>query len=367
MASERSVGRNRRCPCGSGLKYKKCCLRRRGVFETLAIKQRQESLRVERFGKVKPVISGDVRGHRIVAVGDELHWSQDWKTFPDFLFHYIKTVLGGGWGNDEITKPFSERHQIMQWYDGHCRFQAQQKPGKDGIHRARLNGISAAYLFLAYDLYTLRHHGALQRSLIRRLKIIDQFQGARYEAFVAATFIRAGFDIQYEDEKDGTRKHPEFLATHKATAETIAVEAKSRHRPGVLGRPGKREQDPKVGITGLLDNAIAKVSDKPYVVFIDLNLPPTPGQVFEKPWFQEIIQAISLKDDEYPAKHPYAMLVFTNVPHHYGEAGELDPARDILLVVSQAPSFPIMNPKVLEDIDVAVHQYGSIPNWFPDI
>jgi hypothetical protein len=29
--------------------------------------------------------------HRIVAVGSRLHWSSDWKTFPDFLLtHYYK-------------------------------------------------------------------------------------------------------------------------------------------------------------------------------------------------------------------------------------------------------------------------------------
>jgi hypothetical protein len=331
----------------------------------LSSKVHQEFLRKEQYGKVRPVIAADVKGYKMVAVGDEVHWSKNWKTFPDFLFHYIKNLLGGEWGNQEIEKTLEERHQIMQWYDGHCRFQSRQKKGRDGLYRARLNGVSAAYLFLAYDLYTLRHHDALQSELIRRLKIKEQFQGARHELFVTATFIRGGFDIIFENERDRSRKHPEFIARHRETGEEIAVEAKSRHRPGILGRSGKSELEPKAGIIGLLDNAISKVNDRPYAIFVDLNLPPASGQIFEKPWFKEIIQAIEYKDDEYPSGHPYNLLVFTNIPHHYGEEGELDPARDILLVVSQKPVFPLKNVVVIGDIDKALHQYGKIPNELP--
>jgi hypothetical protein len=43
-------------------------------------------------------------------------------------------------------------------------------------------------------------HLALQERLIGRLKHPDQFQGARYELAMAATMIRAGFDLEYEME-----------------------------------------------------------------------------------------------------------------------------------------------------------------------
>lgn len=67
-----------------------------------------------------------------------------------------------------------------------------------------------AYLLLSYDLYLIRHHGALQKIIIERLKWEDQFQGTRHEIFAAATCIRAGFEIAYEDETDRIKKHPEF-------------------------------------------------------------------------------------------------------------------------------------------------------------
>src|SRR4030042_2787260 len=188
------------------------------------------------YGKVKPIIHADFKGKKVVAVGSRVYFADasKWKTFPDFLIAYVPGVLGKDWGLAELAKPLGERHQIMKWHDGMCRFQAQQKPGEGRIYDAIPNGAFAAYLFLAYDLYTLHHHMALQTKVVSRLKNPEQFQGARYELFASATCIRAGFDIQYEDESDVTRKHPEFIATHKGTKQIISVEAKSRHRPGVL-------------------------------------------------------------------------------------------------------------------------------------
>ena len=57
------------------------------------------------------------------------------------------------------------------------------------------------------------------------------------------------------------RKHPEFIATHTVTKEIVAVEAKSRHRPGVLGfgqgDTGKSDFV-RAGLTGLLRSALQK-------------------------------------------------------------------------------------------------------------
>jgi len=361
------VGRNSLCPCGSGIKFKKCHLNReRRVAQELrarAIRLREQE---KRYGKTRPIIHGDVQNQKIVAVGDEVHWSDSWKTFPDFLFRYIKTILGSEWGNSEIAKPFDERHPIMQWYDGHCRFQASRERDKDGLFRAIPNGTSAAYLMLAYDLYILKHHGSLQKDVLRRLKQREQFQGARYELFVAATLLRAGFDLVFENEKDNTRKHPEFVAIHRVTGDRIAVEAKSRHRRGVLGFPVKREPEERLRaeVNGLLGKAVGKVKDTPLVVFIDLNLPPSPENVFEKPWFKEIADLIEAQDEENPGGHPYNMIIFSNLPHHYGLEDQPDPAKEFLVVISTKPRAPFSQIR-LEEIAVAAHQYGNVPKSFP--
>lgn len=377
------LGRNDPCLCGSGKKYKKCCLQRNGAqpanpiispsdieeFQKKVLEhQRAAEERRRRYGNVRPIIHIDFQGNKFVAAGSELHYSPNWKTFPDFLLDYIRHVLGPDWGNSELKKPFSERHQILQWYDHLCAFQRQQEPGPDGVCESIPDGVVAAYWLLAYDLYILRHHTALQAEVIRRLKHRDQFQGARYELFVAATCIRAGFEIAYEDEADRKKKHPEFVATHKHKSQMISVEAKSRHRPGILGFPGQRQPASKIkaDVGKLLTQAILKATGHPYVIFLDLNLPPSPGKIFEKPWFDEIRKTVDRagrrsKDD----LDPFNLLVFTNHPHHYGEEGTPDPAKDTLSVFSQHPKVSAGHPETILEIDNAARQYGNIPNEFP--
>ena len=91
------IGRNDRCPCGSGLKFKKCCLaqtkppqprmmaskdglswgevpselreKAAALFEE---KNRKEQDRVRRFGHVRPQISTMAFGQRIIAVSGRL-------------------------------------------------------------------------------------------------------------------------------------------------------------------------------------------------------------------------------------------------------------------------------------------------------
>src|ERR1700722_1670668 len=114
------------------------------------------------------------------------------------------------------------------------------------------------YLHLAYDLYALDHNAELQNKLLARLRNRDQFTGARYEVYVAATFIRAGFDIEFENEDDGSTTHCEFTATHRRTLKRFSVEA-------------KRREGSRVRIGTLLNSALVKNANHARVVFIDIN------------------------------------------------------------------------------------------------
>jgi len=337
----------------------------------------REARRRDAYGEVRPIIHTDFQGHKFVAVGDSLHWSRNWKTVPDFLGDYIKAVLGKEWGNAELVKPQTERHPILQWYGALCRLQQRTKErtpgGQDGIYESELDGPSRAYLLLAYDLYVLRDNLRLQESLVRRLKHRDQFQGARYELFVAATMIRAGFDVEYEDERDSTQKHPEFRATDKRTKQVIAVEAKSRHRPGVLGRPGVVEsaRDFRLGLRGLLEAALEKPVEHPYVIFIDANMPPEIASPLSLVgWRQEVEKAVRLVDIGITgaglyAGSGFALLVVTNTPDYYGrEAGRVP--GDLFYAVRPAVSArPLEHPEVIDRVEQALKQYGNIPMAFP--
>ena len=101
-------------------------------------------------------------------------------------------------------------------------------------------------------------------------------QGARYELWVAAICITAGFDLDFENETNPSKVHTEFIATDRHSTTKIAVEAKSRHRRGVQGFTGGVEVKPgdKVDIRGVVLEGYKKSSALPLYVFVDVNLPP---------------------------------------------------------------------------------------------
>ena len=91
-------GRNSRCPCGSGLKYKKCCglppnavtgqNRRKALFDIGASMAHKARADAHRDGNGRGIVSAEFQGARYVAVDQQIHSSSKWKTFTDFLFDY---------------------------------------------------------------------------------------------------------------------------------------------------------------------------------------------------------------------------------------------------------------------------------------
>lgn len=336
--------------------------------------QKREEDRVARYGKVRSQISTVFQGYRFVVVGGRLYYDKKWKFFPDFLMDYVPSVFGKEWGEAELAKPEGERHPILQWRSNSIRFMNAQPPDEDGNRSAVPNGFMAAYLAFAYDLYTVADNGSLDDVLIHRLKNTDQFQGARHELFAEATCLRAGYTIEREDERDGTRRHAEFTARHIATGQLISVEAKSRHRPGILGQPGT--PPPLEGFNlrfgELVNDALAKHPPHPLVVFIDTNLPTSvadrlyiwrssgpsmPSRVMER--------LLERMRKEHSGAATYAALVFTNHPHHYGSPDEADPRRHLLSIMPVSLPPGVMR-DALMDLHSAANLYGNIPNGFPD-
>src|SRR6266849_7614479 len=113
------LGRNDPCSCGSGLKFKKCCLPkvisptappimaskdgkawkeappelREKAMRAFEEKERKEQERVARFGQIRPQISVVHQGQRMVTVRNRIYYSDKWKYFPDFLRDYVPQVL----------------------------------------------------------------------------------------------------------------------------------------------------------------------------------------------------------------------------------------------------------------------------------
>lgn len=372
------------CPCGSGRALVECCYKQGRVEldanvgvpafhmgalpQSIVDKIQQDNERRDKFGEIRPLIHMDWQGKKWVAVGEQLYFGS-WRFFSDFLQFYIKVVMIPAWGKAELQKPLADRHLVMQWYDGMCRFQQAQARDSAGNMYCVPDGCTNAYLLLAYDLYTLRHHQSLQSVVIDRLKHVDQFQGARYELFVAATCIRAGYDIEFEDEQDSTRKHPEFIATHRKSKAMLSVEAKSRHRPGVLGRPGTAE-DPnelRASVDNLLMKAIAKAMHLPHVIFVDVNMPPSEGNAFEKKWFKDVMAAIDRSGTVGEIEcAPFNLIVFTNHPFHYVSPGISAPAPEMVSTIPTKPCIPMKDDSEIRAIHFAAEKFGRIPQRFED-
>ena len=62
---------------------------------------------------------------------------------------------------------------------------------------------------------------------------------------------------------------------------------------------------------------------------------------------------------------PYALLVFTNHPHHYAAANELDPRKHLLSVQSFQHQAGVGHRDAVLKLHQAAELYGNIPNEFP--
>lgn len=380
--TKKKIGRNDPCSCGSGLKYKKCHGRNNNrtiadIQRALTLSHSREKIRRAKYGNVRPIISADFKGYKWVAVGSRMHYSNKWKTFHDFLFDYLKTTLGCKWGNAELAKDYSEIHPIIKWYISLCDFQREHIKKEGEVHSGICTGTVAAYLSLAYDLYVLRHHSLLQKRLVERLENKDLFQGARYELYVTTTFIKAGFDIDFEDEADRSTTHCEFSATDKASGKKYSVEAKSRHRPGLLGQPGKPKklEEIRLRIGRLLRSALAKRAQHQRIVFIDINMPPEDVSPFTQQWFKLLMDEIEKveKGTINGQPVPPAYIAITNHPYHYAGDKHPDPRKDYLVTAINVPEFKRKPDGSCGPVDASIlslwdsiNRYTEIPHEFEE-
>lgn len=325
------IGRNQPCPCGSGLKYKRCCgrIRNTEVASTSMPKidsrnileqhRADERIRETQQGFGRPIISTKFQGHQVVAVRNRIYLSKKWKTFPDFLGEYVKQMLGPEWGNSEIAKPLKDRHTIMQWYDDFCHYQKDtiKKPGD--VHTVTVTGIVACYLGLAYNLYLLDHNVELQTRLVRRLKDQANFQGAYYELIIAGILICAGFTLTLEDETDPKLKHCEFAAISKKTGKKYWVEAKMKSIVGLLGKKekdGSTDQNPISHLIPHLNGALAKPANDELLIFIDLNAEPEFDDNHKPTWHDKAIARLERYEAEELKSGITAYLFVTNMAFH---------------------------------------------------
>jgi len=288
------------------------------VTRLLEAKRTQEIQRQRQQGLGRPIISVEHQGYRIVAVGSRLHYSKAWKTVPDFLNYYIKMTLGEEWGGAEISKQLKERHPIMQWYEGLCQVQKSHKQGEGELFSTPLTGAISAYARLSYNLYLIAHNVRdIQTRLIQRLKDKANFQGALYETQVAAELIKAGFELEFENEEDGSTTHCEFTATFTRTGRRFSVEAKSRD----IVQAGVTKRTLRVGKH--LQAALEKKAKYERLVFININRPAGTAQIDDERLLDRAVKAIKRLEGTsvggQPASSAYVCLTNYSDQYHLDE------------------------------------------------
>lgn len=213
-------------------------------------------------------------------------WNKVWhypqhETFHQFLDALVVGTLGREWFEGQLLLPLKNQNAIVKWRAAMVELLRRPGDADDGVSTGHtLTGPAKAYQCFGYDLYWLQLVHKLPDSVIERLKDFGGFQGARYEVLIAAIFARAGFEIEWIDDKNASGNHPEFIATHKVTGKKGGVEAKSRQRPGAMNFIGKvsPETHLKGDVFHLYEKAITQAPDGdiPFLIFIDANVPDSP-------------------------------------------------------------------------------------------
>lgn len=303
-----------------------------------------------------------VNDNRMVAIWNRLYPRPATETFHEFLIEVpLKGTFGERWYKVELSKPEPKRHVVEQWLRALREDQQKHKPPdhKPGqVYSAPAIGATTELIALANDLYLLQKVKSLPGKLIRRLRKYKEFQGARYEVAIAAAFVKCGFEIEWVH--DHTSRHPEFIARNKRTGEEVAVETKSRHRPGTLHEPGALPPEEKLraDVDRLYNNALGQdPGDRSFAIFIDVNLPPNAKPEETVKWRDEIVGRWQNNQQQ------IALLGFTNFAWHY-KPEERVSRPELLVSVPLVSARPLRTPETLRCLEVALDTYGIVPNEY---
>jgi hypothetical protein len=218
-----------------------------------------------------------------------------------------------------------------------------------------MTGGAKALLVLADDVLQLAQALDTPPKISARLGDMHEFQGARYEILVASLFARCEFQIGFID--DATKRNPEFIASKGS--EKIAVEAKSRHRAGVLHERGAFADDVPAEIKRLYESALGQnPGGMPFVVFIDVNLPLKPEvPINQKDWMREAMQAFEYRRQEERTDRDTA-LVLTNFGWYFSRDPRLAPG-EFMVAKHENPAYPVSD-ETWTLLQRALSEYGLV-------
>jgi len=310
------------------------------------------------------------QGQRVRVLFNTLHVRPQAETFHEFLRNVVLWTLGQEWWKHQSKLPEARMHVVVRWKYSLARL-TQQRPNKVLVEDNReVFAVDAprpiwALIMLGYDLFCLQAKNALPSFLVDRLTRNRDFQAARYEVAVAAVMTRAGFETRFLDEGAKKEKHCEFIARHRESGIEMGVEAKSRVRSGVLHEPGdfSYSQDWE-GVFNLIRKAKKqKPPGLPFILFVDLNLPPSPRIApNKKPWMTDLAGALkNLEKSLKGANWPFNAIFPTNFGLHFDLPGETGLRTEWGYYVPSRPDTPLHDKKVIKAVMDVLARYTRIP------
>jgi hypothetical protein len=393
VAKERTIPKIRRnefCHCGSGKKYKKCCLDKDDQKSGRWIPTPEEAASITQFAqkmqkeveeaKYAPPKYHEVElgGQKIRFVGRGIYPEQyAGQLSAAVIEHFKSQVLGKKWLEDEERKPSDKQHIVTHWLSAWDELHQQarsQNPQNGERAYVPLSGEAQELLALADDTSRiLQLEKRFPEKLRNRLRNRQEFEGARYEIAVAGVFIRCNFNIEWIDDRTGTAnklgKRCEFNAVHKVTGETISVEAKRRRRQGTIHEGGEAA-DPselRANIDDLYKKAVdKKPEDRAFAVFIDVNLPYEPKrQGMEKTWVGDVKATLEQYAKDNPSDPaPFSFLFATNFAWHFSGRDIAGATENFFVYLPETQTrFPV-SWETFDAIGRAVKDYGKLPSGY---
>lgn len=372
------LGRNKPCHCGSGKKYKKCCLEKDQLASPENIARMREELnekikeQAQRLAKrgifmnyVKPIINN---GKKVFAIGNRVYYERPvHETFEEFLLFNLYQVLGIAWVTEQ--RAAKNPHFLAKCFNEYNDWKRNNATEMNKVSEFKYGMVPNGFVhFLhtfAFDIATLVHKESLPGFFIKRLQNKKEFQGARYEVTIAAIFTRLGFDVKFLDEDSNPEPHGEFITKHIQSGLEIVVEVKSRHREGILHeKVHKTEIDQlKPKLQNITKQALSKnKGDKPFIAFVDVNLPANGKSVFQELWFEEIKQWAAATDGKISEDNPatHSAIIYTNFSPHYNQQDFALGGGYLLLLPKYSKN--VIYGNFYDQLLTALENYGFIPS-----
>lgn len=210
-----------------------------------------------------------------------------------------------------------------------------------------MTGAIQAFMNLAYNIYLIAHHGdgqAMADIYLRRLRSArtDDFVGALFETYAAAAFLKAGFDLTYEEIAPQATTCVEFVAKWPKTGECFSVEVKSRVHASDAAAGDDVDEVKRLRVGTKLVKALDKSASHTRVVMIEINVP---DKLIEQDKLEGwTVAALSqIRGNETATRpdgslYPPAYVFVTNHPFHHDLTGT-DGSMQALAVGFRMPDF----------------------------